>query len=212
MSLKTKITPLGASNSFYVNGEVVFESDVAGTYDVELLSAPFLKIFVIGAGGGAAGTKSSNSCAASAGASGSGFVGCVKLPKGKVTVVVGKGGLAQCWLDGTCNGETGGASMIKSAEETLVFSPGGGGGHTWWRSGASPASLGALPTINVEVVEEELNRQGNSGTNYNSGPGGASIIADSTYGKGGHNSGWSSNVEAFPGSDGYVKIEYVSRR
>lgn len=209
MRFKTKFTPLGGITSKYKKGEVIFESSVARTYDFESVGCT-CEISVIGAGGGAAGTQSSNACAASAGASGSGFIGIVKLPKGHIYLTIGAGGASQCWLDGNCYGSAGGNSIIKILEQPIISCAGGGGGHTWWRSGASPAALGAMPVIGIDVVGTPiLNRQGNTGTNYNSGPGGASIITGTMYGKGGDTTGWSNGVQAFPGKDGYIKIKFI---
>lgn len=208
MKLKTKLTPLGGLTSKYRRGDVIFESSVAGAYDFESVGCT-CEISVIGAGGGAAGTQSSNSCAASSGASGSGFIGVVKLPKGHLSLTIGAGGIAQCWLDGNCYGSAGGNSLIKNLEQIIVSCAGGGGGHTWWRSGASQAPLGAAPIINIDTLSQIMNRQGNFGITYNSGPGGKSIIENATYGKGGDTTGWGNGVQAFAGNNGYIKIVFI---
>lgn len=42
MTIKTKITPLGAGNKvFYAVGQVLFESGVPGTYSLEVLTKVF---------------------------------------------------------------------------------------------------------------------------------------------------------------------------
>ena len=53
MTIKTKITPLGAGNKvFYAVGQVLFESGVPGTYSLEVLTKVFCDIWISGGGGG----------------------------------------------------------------------------------------------------------------------------------------------------------------
>lgn len=218
MGIRTSLKQLGSVPPPYKKDTVVFEKSVAGTYDFEIPSDCVLEVYVIGAGGGAAATQSENACAGSAGASGSGFVGEFKLTKGLYRIVVGLGGIAQYWLDGNCYGGVGGSTIFNQmdAQNTLtplITSAGGGGGHTWWRSSASPAPLGAMPVVALSVIgTPKLNCQGNAGTNYNSGPGGVSVIAGATYGKGGDTNGWGRWMTASPGADGYVKLVYKRMR
>lgn len=212
MGIRSAFSPMGSGKKCpYEKEQTVFESNTPGTYNWELLQDCICRVVCVGAGGGAAGTRSSNSCAASSGASGSGFIGELKLVKGQYKLTVGAGGGAQCWLDGTCNGGVGGTSSVVLTEgnKTMVSSPGGGGGHTWWRSGAREAELGAMPTVNAEKANTpEINRQGNKGVNYNSGAGGASVVPNTTHGQGGHTDGWGGGINAYPGKPGIVKITF----
>lgn len=218
MVIRTSLRQLGSVPPPYKKDEIIFEQSVPGTYDFDVKSDCVVGVSDIGAGGGAAATQSENACAGSAGASGSGFVGEIKLNKGKYRAVVGLGGIAQFWLDGNCYGGVGGATILYQIDEQNNLTPlincaGGGGGHTWWRSSASPAPLGAKPVITAQVIgTPTLNRQGNPGTNYNSGPGGVSILVGTTYGKGGDTNGWGRWMTASPGTDGYVKLVFKRMR
>ena len=51
MTIKTKITPLGAGNTVYPKDFVVFESSTPGTYTFEIKKAQF-EVTGSGAGGG----------------------------------------------------------------------------------------------------------------------------------------------------------------
>lgn len=51
MTIKTKITPLGAGNKIYPKDFVVFESSTPGTYTFEIKKAQF-EVTGSGAGGG----------------------------------------------------------------------------------------------------------------------------------------------------------------
>lgn len=53
MTIKTKITPLGAGNKvFYTVGQILFESGVPGTYPLEVLTKVLCDIWISGGGGG----------------------------------------------------------------------------------------------------------------------------------------------------------------
>ncbi len=193
----------------YKKDEVIFESSDDGAYTIELEATGNYEVSVVGAGGGGTGTQSSNSSASSAGASGSGFVGTIKLEAGVYNINIGEGGIGKSQIDATLYGGVGGTSSLFINDTTLISSPGGGGGHSWWRSGASYATPGALPTINADIVSVFINAQGVSGAIMaNPGYGGASVIIGTTYGKGGdaHRAGW--GTVGHTGNNGYIKIVF----
>lgn len=193
----------------YRKNEVLFSQSISGTYYIEVETKGMYEISVVGGGGGGTGTISSNSSASSAGASGSGFVGVIKLEKGVYSITVGAGGVGKSQLDATLYGGVGETSSFLLNDTALISSPGGGGGHSWWRSGASYATPGVLPTINTDVMSVSINAQGVTGAIMsNPGYGGSSVLEGTTYGKGGdaHRNG--SYTTAYSGNDGYVQIVF----
>ena len=192
-------------------GEILFESDTPQTIQ-KYLPSGFYIITTVGAGGGGAGTQSSNSSASSAGASGSAYQCKVFLAEGTYTLTVGQGGNAKYGLDMNATGDTGGATILKLSDSQYISTPGGFGGHFWWRSGAEAAKTGGLTTvINFTIEEEVFNLDGVSG-NYGANGGyknGGTPVYE-TYGKGGDSNTSGSNTIAYNGSNGYMKIEYFN--
>lgn len=200
----------------YKPNSTIFESSTPGTYYLNVLGNGVYEISIIGGGGGAAGTCSSNSAAASAGASGSGFCGLIKLNKGTYKLIVGSAGNAAYGLDMNAWGGVGGNSQVLYNDAIMINSFGGGGGHSWWRSSASPAALGALPIINLDIVKTILHRQGNVGDYGAYGGwrnGGRGILDSNTeFGRGGHANQAGNSTIAYPGNAGYIKIIYKGKR
>lgn len=206
--LRSNFNPLG-SGSPYKKNESVVDITTAGTTTFKLKGSGKYQVTVIGAGGGGAAVKSSNGYAGSPGASGSGFRGVMKLSSGTYTATVGAGGGNQSWLDCNCTGGTGGTSTLIKDGSNIVSSPGGNGGHAWWRGGSSLATVGAAPTVNGIVISTEFNRSGNVPTGTCTNGGASSILSGTDIGKGGSStcnggSSWAGN-----GAPGCVKLVYL---
>lgn len=177
---------LTAEDSQYEEDQVVFESSVPGTYNVELLVDGKYEVYIVAGGGKGHHHKTSHiSGIAYGGGSGSGFVGIVKLPKGIIPVIVGSG---------DTNGSGGKNSCIGNFVTTY-------GGYPADRSGN--ASGGAVPTVNTEIISTTINRAGYTGTGRDQS---SSVYGG--YGYGG--SGDSSDSQQY-GGNSYVKIIYKGK-
>ena len=193
------------------SGEILFESDVPQTIQ-KFLPSGFYIITLVGAGGGGAGTQSSNSSASSAGASGSAYQCKLYLAEGNYTLTVGAGGEARYGVDMNAIGGTGGSTIFKLSDNEIISTPGGFGGHSWWRSGAEAAKTGGLTTVTNFTIEEEVfNLNGVSGSyGANGGYKNGGTPMFENYGKGGDSNTAGSNTVAYAGSSGYMKIEYFN--
>lgn len=80
MTIKTKITPLGAGNTVYPKDFVVFESSTPGTYTFEIKKAQF-EVTGSGAGGGGGGSAGKHAWYGQVGGSAAAFKGIVQLEK-----------------------------------------------------------------------------------------------------------------------------------
>lgn len=185
----TEDTLLDIQLKRYAIDEVVFESNTAGAYDVELLEDGTYEIFVVGAGGGGSRGQTSNSAVNAGGGSGGYSNALMTLSAGNYSAVVGTGGAAA--LFGYPGGGTAGHGS-DSSFDTLVAG-GGKGGHSG--SGAYGGAGGTGTTLN-----------GNTGQ----AGGGRGVIAggDSVYGGYGAGGAAQYSVGQWPGGAGYVKIVY----
>lgn len=193
----------GNNSSPYEKEQVIFESAVAGTYEVELLAKGKYEVYCIGGGGGGAhyGKSGFGSRHASAsGGSGSGFIGVVSLLNGSYNISVGTAG-AYKGETYPVRGSDGGDSYI----DTLIIAYGGKGGYVpnLETNAGTAGAGGAIPSVTAETTAVTINTQGNTGRKeYASGStnpnlaGGASVY--SGYGAGGTSGG--------NGTAGYVKI------
>lgn len=181
---------------------VIFEQANPGTYQVNLLGAGSYEVYCVASGGRGGGftvvTSHSRRTSYFGGGSGSAFVGIAKLPKGLLSITVGNN-------DTSRNSSIGNLIITYGGSNPYVTSPGVG------VLGAG----GAIPTINTQIVSQQINSRGNDGPRtegvYNSG--GDSLF--NGYGKGGDgtavpygtgNSG--QMVLNSYGTTGYVKIIY----
>ena len=184
--------------SQYEQGQLLFERTDAGSTSFTISEKIDANVFVVAAGGGAAGWGGRSV----GGGSGSGFVGRIIIPSGTYTINVGGGGGGvNIDSDGsTLTAGTGGNSSIGS----LVTTYGGKGGRVG-RDHFDGGEGGALPVVNAQVVTTNLKIAGNNGSRISSSsaPGGNSVYGG--YGTGG--SAVSSSGKA--GSSGYVKIVFV---
>lgn len=189
---------------------VIFESAVAGNYNVEILVNGIYEVYCIGAGaGGGSGYKFKSGAfqhCTLTGGSGAGFIGEIELTRGNYQITVGEGSNnAGDNNSGNYSVNAGGNSSI----DNLIISYGASGstasgGSSSWSYNISTG--GDTPTINVPIISSTLNTSGNNGVHYDStghASGGASVYNE--YGKGGDaNFG----DYAYNGADGYIKIVF----
>ena len=158
--------------------EISYEYPIAGTYNIEIPTNGYYKVWLVGGGGNGISQLNMYSVAANAGGgSGAGFIGELYLNAGRHTVVVGSGGQATT-IDGITAGAGGNAAFTN-----LVNSTAGAGGAI---------------SITGQIRNVELQVNGNSG---NAGigahtPGGASVY-------GGYGTGGASNSSP---TGGYFKL------
>lgn len=213
MGIRTAFSPLSDEAETYKNDELLFESNVPGSYDITPKSDCYVDATVVGSGAGGVFNSSSNRASSASGSSGSGCIVRVKLKKGKTYLItVGKGGDPSGSRDHSGTGYAGGVSKISLDGQDLVIAPGGNGGSCWWPNGASAAPAPALCSIdsaneNFYVIDTLLNKQGITGGTY-TGNGGPSVIDGTTYGKGGASKTDGGGSYAQAGNPGYVKIIY----
>lgn len=200
--------------------QVIFESNVAGTYTVTIPRSGRYKVTCVGGGGGGAikslvssGTFSTYYLGVASGGSGGYSEDIVQVEAGEYTVVVGNLGASR-WNERTTSGssirgDTGGASMALG-----ISADGGGYGSITYSSsdGIKKAYDGS--------GGEGLTEGGNSGTgsgvwskstSTRTANGGASVYE--TYGKGTSATGKTTSTANLDthtfsgGTAGYVKIE-----
>lgn len=183
---------------------VIFEQATPGTYQVNLLGAGSYEVYCV-AGGGRGGYVSSRRpssgkrfWAVYGGGSGSAFVGIVKLSQGLLSITVG-------------NNDTSRNSSIGN----LITTYGGGDPRKIATSTSEVGHGGAIPTINTQIISQQINAKGNDGSSSGTPnisitcPGGASLF--NNYGQGGigQANGLDSNLVLTTfGTSGYVKIVY----
>lgn len=184
--------------SKYQSGQLLFERTASGSTSLTISEKVDANVFVVAAGGGAAGWNPKSV----GGGSGSAFIGRIIIPAGTYTINVGAGGGGRnIDSDGsTLTAGTGGNSTIGS----LITTYGGTGGRVG-RDHFDGGIGGGVPTVNAQVVTTNLKVAGNNGSRIYSGsaPGGNSVYGG--FGTGGAAiSGSGKN-----GTTGYVKIVYV---
>lgn len=200
MTIKTKITPLGAGNTVYPKDFVVFESSTPGTYTFEIKKAQF-EVTGSGAGGGGGGSATSHSWYGQVGGSAAAFKGIAQLEKGTLTITVGtpgNGGNASGRNAGP--GSNGTSTTISVNNATLLTLGGGnGGGGTGNGSGANNGA-GGIITVSPElkIISAEIKTNG---------------MAQSTVSILGNGFGAGGNIRAansgLPGTAGYIKIQFI---
>ena len=182
----------------YDINKVIFEQATPGTYQVNLLGAGSYEVYCV-AGGGRGGGYSYRRMGDThrifcGGGSGSAFVGTVKLPQGILSIIVGDN-----------------ASSRNSLIGNIITTYGGGDPYKISTYNAAAGAGGAAPTVNTQIVSQQINSKGNDGpiTPNTSNSGGASLF--NGYGKGGDGSGGSRQdvvMYTSVGNNGYVKIIY----
>ena len=199
----------------YVNGEVLFETSIAGNYSINLYKDVKAKVYIVGGGGAAAlrGVYDDRGYGWGGG-SGGGFIGVFNLKQGDYNIIVAKANnntTAQTSHSQTSNptNKTTYSSQIKDVVEV-------GGGTSASTSGVGGGGDNA--TLHIIPTSIEMNSKGNSGS-YNSGgkgsqasaycAGGKSVYEGYGAGQGCYTSEYSGGRWWVNGTDGYVKIVIV---
>lgn len=199
---------------------VIYESSTAGTSTVELKEGIYEVYCIAGGSGGAAvGGTSTNRAIAVGGASGSGFIGKVRLNKGTYKITVGAGGAGSSGAYRyTATSVKGGDSSIgnlvitRAGEvslEILVKAYGGESSTTNGTNIAVAGNGGAVPSVNTSIISQTLNKAGNQGNivrRWATSTAGASVYG--SYGAGGASTAYSGRGTHEDGSSGYIKIVY----
>lgn len=172
--------------------EVLFESNVAGTYTLTLEKSGRYEVICIGGGGGGCDADTVDV----GGGSGAGFDCIFELESGSYPITVGAGGTKSV---GANRAGSGGSSKFGTS---YAWSGTGGYGRTTtqWELGQG----GEAPTITYTIVTTVFNTAGNNGTHGSrSATGGASVYdgTETGYGAGGSNT--------TDGYSGYVKVVYL---
>lgn len=200
MTIKTKITPLGAGNTVYPKDFVVFESSTPGTYTFEIKKAQFE---VTGSGAGGWWRRFCNitflvwtswwfRCR---------IQGNCAVRKGTLTITVGtpgNGGNASGRNAGP--GSNGTATTISVNNVTLLTLGGGnGGGGTGNGSGANNGA-GGIITVSPElkIISAEIKTNGTAQSTVS--------ILGNGFGAGGNIRAANSGL---PGTAGYIKIQFI---
>lgn len=201
----------------YPIDEIVFESNIAGEYSVNIIGGGKYEITCVGGGGPAAlrGVYDDRGYGWGGG-SGSAFKGIFYLTSGTYNLVVASANnntIRQTSNSQTSNppDETTHDSYING----VLLCPGGGFGHY------APSHVGAggtIPELTLEPISIELNTNGNDGK-YNSGgkgsapsalcAGGISVFENHGTGQGCKTSEYAHGRSWIDGTNGYIKIVYI---
>jgi hypothetical protein len=204
----------------YPSDTIVYESSTAGTSTVELEKGIYEVYCIAGGSGGAAvGGTSTARAVAVGGASGSGFIGKVRLNEGTYRIVVGAGGAGSSGAYRyTATSVKGGDSFIGNlviaragdvSLEKLITAYGGESSTTNGNNIAIAGNGGAVPSVNTSIISQTLNKAGNQGNivrYWATSTAGASVYG--SYGAGGASTALNGGGTHEDGSSGYIKIVY----
>lgn len=199
---------------------VIYESSTAGISSVELKEGIYEVYCIAGGSGGAAvGGTSTNRAVAVGGASGSGFIGKVRLNKGAYQITVGSGGAGSSGAYRyTATSVKGGDSFIGNlviaragevSMEKVITAYGGESSTTNGNNIAIAGNGGAVPSVNTSIISQTLNKAGNQGNivrYWATSTAGASVYG--SYGAGGASTAYDGGGTHVDGSSGYIKIVY----
>lgn len=199
---------------------VIYESSTAGISSVELEEGIYEVYCIAGGSGGAAvGGTSTNRAVAVGGASGSGFIGKVRLNKGAYQITVGSGGAGSSGAYRyTATSVKGGDSFIGNlviaragevSMEKVITAYGGESSTTNGNNIAIAGNGGAVPSVNTSIISQTLNKAGNQGNivrYWATSTAGASVYG--SYGAGGASTAYDGGGTHVDGSSGYIKIVY----
>ncbi len=193
MTIRTKITPLGVgTKSVYEANQIIFESGIPGTYNLEILVKVLVDIWVSGGGGG--------------GSNGAGGTGAtihlqgILLPGSYILVVGNLGQGASAYVRNN-NGYPGGVSSITGPSCKITAN--GGLGRNGRRNGGGGGTVGLLSYELSNIVDILFASQG--GIEHS-----LSYIDNTTlgYGAGGIAQGNDTGA-GYAGKAGYVKITFI---
>lgn len=181
----------------YSGDQVLFESSIAGSYQINVLDDGVYNVICVGGGGGGAQAGNKTAYHGAGGGSGGYSNEEIYLTRGTYTATVGQGGAVSRQWSGWAIAGDGGTSSFSTVNAT-----GGFGGRAHRDNGATGGAGGTGTTQNGNGG----NAGGGSNVSY---AGGASVYGG--YGAGGN--GYSGNASTMPysngGASGYVKITYL---
>ena len=183
------------SNCPYTPDQVLFESSSPGVYSLDILTDGVYEVYCIAGGSGGSNVHAVRQFTAS-GASGSGYIGNLKITQNTYQIVVARGSSGKYHRNEKVS------DAENSSVSAVVRSYGGKGGKAW--DPQTKAIGGDIPTIFAQEISFTLKQRGNDGITANDGgsySGGASLY--NSYGKGGD---VYTNHYANDGANGYVKI------
>lgn len=202
MSFISVFNTLGGSKK-YVSGQIVFEKNIAGTYQLNILQPGTFYVEMVGGGGGGANGT---------GGTGAVYLGNIFLYTGIITIQVGSGG-----LHGNRNtpAYAGTATYIAN----IINCEQGYGG---------PANRKGFMDIanenrggNFQVLDSKLVLQPENGKNGKKGTGAAAhntpknysdFTPNTNYGSGGHGNSSSNRYDGGYGGTGFMRITYLSKQ
>lgn len=200
---------------------VIYESSTAVATTITLEEGIYEVYCIAGGSGGAAvGGTSTARAVAVGGASGSGFIGKVRINKGDYQIAVGAGGAGSSGAYRyTATSVKGGNSYIgkivvtragEPSLEKLVEAYGGESSTTNGNDIAVAGNGGAVPSVNTSIIiSQTLNKAGNQGNivrYWATSTAGASVYG--SYGAGGASTALNGGGTHVDGSSGYIKIVY----
>lgn len=190
----------------YKPSEVLIESNIAGTYTLNLEHSGDYEVTIVGGGGGGAyNVSTSFSDGVISGGSGAGFKGVIHLESGIHTVQVGAGGTSvNPGNQSTAKPSVGSSSFIGNVI-TAGCANADGTANAGYHGSGNVISKGGVLTYDKSAVRSyTIATNGNDGLEgwNTSVEGASSVISGTTYGAGdkGQNSAMSK------GYDGYVKV------
>ncbi len=192
--------------SLYVNDEAVSPTgqklfDQPGTYTWVVPEGVTKISTVLVGGGGSSGTTSASNNDSAGGGGGGGlrWMNDIPVTPGEIlTVEVGQGGAAQPYTDFPNVGSTGGPTLIKRGEDTLLVAGGGRGGRTNGTVAYGGAGGGGTP-LSETVGGGNGGHGGNGGYIKLGGGGGGAGGYSGNGGQGGHQGSPGNNALANSG-------------
>lgn len=184
------------SNCPYTPDQVIFESSTPGIYSLNILTDGVYEVYCIAGGSGGTTIHLLKRWPTASGASGSGYIGNLKITQNTYQIVVGSGSSGKYKINEKVS------DAENSSISNVVTSYGGKGGKAI--DDQTQAIGGNIPSIYAQEVSFTLKQAGNNGITAMSGgsySGGASLY--NGYGKGGD---VYTNHYANDGANGYVKI------
>ena len=204
----------------YKDNELLFESDKAGTYNLELQKAGLYEITMVGGGGAAAmrGVYDDRGYGWSGG-SGGAFKGTFNLERGNYSLTVAS-------ANNNTKSQGGNSNTLNPADMTthdtyitgVVRVGGGGSGHY---NANYVGAAGASATFEITPKSIEFNKTGTAGASGSGGKGsganwthqgGASVYNGYGKGQGCSTSEYASRRYWIAGTGGYIRIVYIGQK
>ena len=150
-------------------GGIIFESDVAGTYEITTTRTRIVHVDIVGGGGGGADSTGSHAVGGQAGY----ISGTIELPAGTYTIVVGSPGVGAR----NASGSDGGSSSF------FGNTAGGGGGSIYNAFIVVPGAGGTCTVVTTGLEGQNGSSGSTSGwiNGYGAGTTGGGAIAGKGY-------------------------------